>query len=250
MDPSKREAIVVEFERGDAVSVICERHGVSRGHVYRLASDRGVRRTTIRIQGSERLAVKRRYLAGESLKGIAHTYDCDPVTVRNVLLALEVELRAPVRPTRDISDEHKRKIVELYDAGVRQAEIVRQLDLPQHRVSKYLISTGRRRQRQGSRYRGGRVTNKQGYVSVLMAWDHPFAETMRNSMGYVPEHRLVMAEALGRPLRKHETVHHINGDRGDNRLVNLQLRFGNHGKGVLLKCGDCGSVNVEPQPLD
>ena len=40
---------------------------------------------------------------------------------------------------------------------------------------------------------------------------------------WLMEHRVVMAESLGRPLHEHEEVHHLNGDRADNRLENLEL---------------------------
>lgn len=41
--------------------------------------------------------------------------------------------------------------------------------------------------------------------------------------GSVAEHRLVVEEHLGRRLRPDESVHHVNGDRLDNRLSNLEV---------------------------
>lgn len=71
-------------------------------------------------------------------------------------------------------------------------------------------------------WRGGRSVTADGYVKVLLLSDHPL-RGMADTYGYVPEHRLVMAEHLGRPLTRDEIVHHRNEIPNDNRLENLQL---------------------------
>ena len=76
------------------------------------------------------------------------------------------------------------------------------------------------RNRRGDRrynWNGGKSIDN-GYVRLLQP-EHSRA----NCRGYVYEHLVVMENHIGRPLTEGENVHHINGDRGDNRIENLEL---------------------------
>lgn len=50
-----------------------------------------------------------------------------------------------------------------------------------------------------------------------------------------PQHRVVMEQMIGRPLLPHESVHHKNGKRADNREENLELWSSTHPSGQRVR---------------
>jgi len=85
-----------------------------------------------------------------------------------------------------------------------------------------------------TQWKGGRYVHG-GYVSVhietLPEAEREMARKMRPQEGYILEHRLAMAMKLGRPLERREMVHHLNGDKVDNRPENLTvMEWDNHSR--------------------
>lgn len=189
--------------------------------------------------------VAREYSEGTTTTELMLRYGISRQSVINCLYRTGTESR---EPHKVITLADRDAVVALYESGMTQAAIGEQLNIRRQTVLQILRSRKvlARRDPRGEdsrHWKGGRYVTSDGYYSVWIDRDDPYY-CMAIGEGRVREHRLVMARKLGRPLERHETVHHINGDRLDNHPENLQLRSGHHGNGVAYQCNACGSVDI------
>jgi len=240
---------------GEASSAMAPDYGCSPQTVTRMVKLSGRWDGSLhhrsRHGAAQKQAMVDRYQAGESLLQVARDFGCTAGNVRFILLRRGVKTR-PIGRYK-VPQERLDWVQSQREAGISHQRIADQMGVSQAHVMALCRSMGLPADPRMSgpahhAWKGGRSVNPAGYVQMWVAPDDPMA-SMAWTTGYVPEHRLVMARALGRTLTREETVHHVNGNIQDNRLANLQLRQGGHGKGVVMACLDCGSHNVGHVPL-
>lgn len=96
-----------------------------------------------------------------------------------------------------------------------------------------------------------KIISKGDYNYALVR-NHPNAI----KHGYVLHHRIVVENHLGRLLNSDEVVHHVNGNKKDNRIANLEVMFHREHtrhhqttkgrKWVTLKCPACRKLFDKP----
>lgn len=241
--------IVLKFQAGISATNLAKEYGLTRAIVYGALRRNGLRPmdnyAASRQSKLDPDIVATDYSAGMSLNAIARKYGASYAATRNALKRSPVE----PRPCTIVIDKNVEPIIDAYKNGESQDSIAKRLGKSQGWVSNRLKRAGvetdhwRSRENHGA-WKGGRHLSGDGYWLVLLPQDDPLF-SMVNCQGYVFEHRLVMARHLGRPLEPNETVHHKNGKRDDNRIDNLELWTGKHGKGIRHHCRSCGSCDIE-----
>ena len=259
LTPELSQQIIDQYQAGVPVRLITEETGISDASIHRLLVAKGVQGVRVRKKNTKftpevEQAMKADYMDGQSLTQVGKKYGCAFETVYRILLRNDTPMRPSGGRFASFADDQIKEMLEAWRGGESQQSIAKRLGTTQNQVSRLLRMRGipaeetRASGPRSSQWKGGRI-QAHGYVFINVPSTDPFA-SMRNSTGYVLEHRLVMARSLGRPLTKGETVHHIDGDSLNNSLSNLQLRQGKHGRGAVLKCGDCGSSNVVAAHID
>lgn len=122
-----------------------------------------------------------------------------------------------------LSEAHRRKLKGQipWNKGKRTPEGVRR------KLSEAKTSAGVWRKESNPNWKGGLYVNHSGYI-YLLSREHPHA----NRLGYVRRSRLVMEAHIGRVLLPTEVVHHVNGQKADDRIENLALfpALGDHAR--------------------
>jgi hypothetical protein len=173
----------------------------------------------------------------KTIKEVSEHLGIHPITVAKNMRAYDI-------PSRDVNTEKslitklnvtdnqfKNMLLFKYEfQKVSINKLAREFDVSQAIIKKYLKKYGiktrnhkesNKTSNSGSsnpKWNGGKRNHSEGYVQLLIP-DHPRAI----GTGYVYEHRHVMEQHLGRFLERDEHVHHINGNKADNRIENLQL---------------------------
>ena len=144
--------------------------------------------------------LKEHYLT-ENAKDIAEKFNMKPSQIRD---RANKVLRLCKQPKHNWTDEDKQYIIDNY-AHTRAPEIAKKLGVSIYSVNKMAQSLG------------VRAVPKDEYIST------EGYKMIGKSSNRKPEHRRVMEEYLGRELKPDEIVHHIDGNKLNNDISNLQL---------------------------
>lgn len=259
------------YAAGNSCRQIAEKYGCSDSTVKKLLPRLGVQMRPSKSPGPQQIGLRKErrfikedqeadviaeYVEGLTLEEIAEHYHCGRKAIIGVLKRSETPLRPGAGgPRRVFTDDETVRILQMWESGESLHAIAINVGSYVGRMRKYIQSLGHQTE---TRYRpirgeshyawnGGRYISN-GYMIVSISADDPMF-SMTRDRGRVGEHRLVMARDIGRPLLESETVHHIDGDKLNNDIANLQLRNGNHGKGFAHACLDCGSNNIKSVPI-
>jgi transposase-like protein len=264
--PRQKTEMLARYVAGETAKQVADSFGCTLQTVLRIIKDQDP--SVVRPSGpghftsEQKQEIADRYTAGESLKILAKEYGCSVPNVQTIVKNRGVVTRPLGLPP--MPEETVEAIRKLRLSGKSYREIGMELDLHPGTVgvicrnrlglatsdlepndeTRLIRTRGSLSGEDSPSWRGGRHINRDGYVMVYVSDDDPL-RCMSQPNGYVLEHRLVMARKLGRPLTRYETVHHKNSkDKTNNDPSNLQLRWGNHGKGHAMRCLDCGSDNL------
>lgn len=184
------------YEAGATVKETAQRFGVSTGKMHKLLIFAG---TNMRPRGVPKREKKPK----------------PPRVLKiNHWSKREIDILIKLYPTESI--EYTAKVLGRSVIAVRHKAV--NLGIKRDPRAEYQTRSAARRGELTHNYKGYKRKTSGGYVVLYK----PEFKGARKD-GLIMEHRYVMSLHIGRPIRKDEAVHHINGNKTDNRIENLLL---------------------------
>ena len=147
-------------------------------------------------------AIENAYKTGGSLEGAALILGVSKKCVLNWMKKHNISRNKPVDP----------QIIWEMSLTMSSKEIANALGYSQTQINKIAKVNGFQI---GDTFHKGYATTHNGYQMRFCSGDR--------KSGYMLIHRAMMEEKIGRKLNPNEIVHHINGNKTDNRIENLQI---------------------------
>lgn len=257
-NPVSDDEIVESYSNSHSAYKVSRELGIDPKTVYRVLQLRGITRDGLQfyrenaaqftMQQSQ--SIRDAYEDGSNYSALVSQFGGQEGSIKAAIKRAGGTL---VAVTPALSDSEKQEVIALHLGGLSQTKIALRMDRSQSAIGRTLQGAGFIYEplagKNHPNWKGG-VFRSGLYVRMKGDNNNPCLKGMLDDRGHVAQHRAVLAKSLGRPLTPNETVHHINGIKHDNRLENLQLRIGRHGRGVSMVCNDCGSHDISYQELE
>jgi len=255
-----KDKVIKLYNEGKPAPTVAKELGLGSSMVYRILHNAGIqpeklislgeRARSRKFDKEQEQSIINDYSTGMSLSQVAKKHNSKHETIWHLLKRNGVELRPRGNEFRVPTTEQIEELIRKWEAQEPKRKIAKDLGISTKVLDRwihYIGKTPRGTWNQGEnhhRWKGGRIIDHSGYIRICLDQNDQYYSM--TASGYVPEHRYNMAQHLGRPLLKTESVHHINGDKTDNRIENLQLRIGQHGNAQAYCCAECGSNKLKP----